>query len=132
MGQLRAELDELERNAVAREVAWQAELERNQAGAGGASRSASARAAAATAADRALAREGARVAERQQVLVVRRRAVLAATSVKRLQAEHAKWEAALAQARAAQKQPHAQAADGRLQARTRKVTPDNSPPRTGN
>jgi hypothetical protein len=76
--------------------------------------------------DRALAFERARIAEREQVLVVRRRAVLAATAVERLEAEHAKWAAALAEAQeslGAASNAAIDPSDKQVNMRGRKVTP---------
>ena len=116
LGMLRAEITDLENRALAQERAWRAEQ---------ASR-ASNDSETSVDEDRALAFERARIAEREQVLVVRRRAVLAATAVERLEAEHAKWAAALAEAQeslGAASNAAIDPSDKQVNMRGRKVTP---------
>ena len=81
LGNLRAELAQLEERASAQEQAWQAE-QATRDGAENLSKGEE---------DRALAQERSRIAERARVLEVRRKAVQAASIVKSLETEHAKW-----------------------------------------
>ena len=87
LGNFRAELTNLEEKGLAQEQTWWAE-QANRAGTESLSK---------VEEDRALAQERSRIAERSHLLEVRRNVVKAASTVKILEAEHAKWTAELAQ-----------------------------------